>query len=158
MAERPPDLVSALRDLSLALERFRGAFVRRHGLVGNDSVVLSHLIAAGGRLLPGEIAHAMTLRTGTVTAMLDRLERAGFVARSPNPDDRRSTFIDLTDAGRTALDEYQRHLELALRTALPAKERQSAAHLMSRTAAAIGSSIKTGAADKGAAPTRRTSR
>jgi hypothetical protein len=42
--------------------------------------------ALGDRLL---------LSSGAVTMLIDRLERAGLVARVPNPRDRRSTLLEL---------------------------------------------------------------
>lgn len=37
---------------------------------------------------------------GAMTRMIDRLEQKGLVRRSPNPDDRRATNLDLTSAGK----------------------------------------------------------
>jgi DNA-binding MarR family transcriptional regulator len=45
----------------------------------------------------------MLTSSGT-TKRLDRLERAGLIARQPDPADRRSTLIALTDAGRELVD------------------------------------------------------
>lgn len=39
-----------------------------------------------------------------MTAAIDRLERQGFVARAPNPSDRRGTLIGLTSSGRELVD------------------------------------------------------
>lgn len=45
------------------------------------------------------------LDSATLTGILDRLEAGGFVERRPNPNDRRSIRVFLTDKGRqTALD------------------------------------------------------
>jgi DNA-binding MarR family transcriptional regulator len=60
-----------------------------------------------GRLTPGEIAGHTGLSSGAVTAMLDRLERADMVQRSPDPSDRRRVLVQLTDkARRLAADVY----------------------------------------------------
>lgn len=56
-------------------------------------------------LAPTALASAMMLSTGGMTSRLDRLERAGLVARSPEPSDRRGLQITLTDAGRTVIDQ-----------------------------------------------------
>lgn len=47
----------------------------------------------------------------SVTSTIDRLERDGLVARSPNPDDRRATLATLTDVGREVLDKATASLE-----------------------------------------------
>lgn len=47
---------------------------------------------------PSELARHTGLSSGAATAMLDRLERSGLIARQPNPDDRRGTLIVLDTA------------------------------------------------------------
>jgi DNA-binding MarR family transcriptional regulator len=42
---------------------------------------------------PGEFARWSGLTTGGVTVVLDRLEKAGYIRRQPNPADRRSTIV-----------------------------------------------------------------
>jgi MarR family transcriptional regulator, organic hydroperoxide resistance regulator len=48
-----------------------------------------------GPSTPGELARSTGLTTGGVTVMLDRLEKAGYVKREPNPRDRRSVLVHL---------------------------------------------------------------
>ncbi|HEY2734116.1 MAG TPA: MarR family transcriptional regulator [Polyangiales bacterium] len=45
---------------------------------------------------PGRMAELTGLSTGAITGVLDRLERAGFVVREPDPNDRRRTLVRLT--------------------------------------------------------------
>ena len=40
-----------------------------------------------------------------MTATLDLLEHRGWIRRIPNPDDRRSTLIEITPDGRAAADQ-----------------------------------------------------
>src|SRR5215472_8164819 len=42
---------------------------------------------------PGQLAAELGLTTGSVTAMLDRLERLGYLTRTPDPGDRRKTQV-----------------------------------------------------------------
>lgn len=51
------------------------------------------------RRSPGQLADELGLSSGAMTHRLDRMERAGLVRRLPDPDDRRSLQIELTDAG-----------------------------------------------------------
>jgi DNA-binding MarR family transcriptional regulator len=46
-----------------------------------------------GPVTPGRLAESTGLTTGGVTAMLDRLEKAGVVRRERNPNDRRSVLV-----------------------------------------------------------------
>jgi DNA-binding MarR family transcriptional regulator len=47
-----------------------------------------------------EIAAALSITVGGVSQAVDRLEQRGHVARRPSPTDRRSSIVELTDAGR----------------------------------------------------------
>lgn len=58
-----------------------------------------------GRLTMGSLAEQISLTTGGVTRLVDRMESAGYVERVPCPADRRVSYAALTDAGRTKLDE-----------------------------------------------------
>lgn len=63
--------------------------------------VLGNLRRSGPpyRRSPGQLASDMGLSSGAMTHRLDRMERAGLIRRLPDPDDRRSLQIELTDAG-----------------------------------------------------------
>ncbi len=52
---------------------------------------------------PAEIAERTGVTRATVTGLVDTLERAGFVARTPHSDDRRMTSVALTLAGEAVL-------------------------------------------------------
>jgi DNA-binding MarR family transcriptional regulator len=70
-----------------------------------------------------------------MTKRLDRLERAGLVKRSPNPDDRRGVKVALTARGRKLVDraiEAQLDNERALIAHLSTPERQRLAALLRR--------------------------
>lgn len=47
-----------------------------------------------------EISRAFDVDNSAVTGLVDRLERAGFVKREPQPGDRRVNLISITEAGR----------------------------------------------------------
>jgi DNA-binding MarR family transcriptional regulator len=51
------------------------------------------------RRSPGALADEMGLSSGAMTNRLDRLEQAGLVRRLPDPTDRRSLQVELTEAG-----------------------------------------------------------
>ncbi len=62
------------------------------GLNGTDIQCLN-LLQLQGSAKPGDFARWASLTTGGVTVVLDRLEKAGYIRRDPNPDDRRSSII-----------------------------------------------------------------
>lgn len=62
------------------------------GLNGTDLQFLN-LLELQGSATPGDLARWSGLTTGGVTVAVDRLEKAGYVKRQPNPKDRRSNII-----------------------------------------------------------------
>jgi DNA-binding MarR family transcriptional regulator len=130
-------VVGALRSLDLAIDRVRTAFAQRYRITINDSLVVSHLAANGRRLRPSEIAARVLVTSGTMTPMLDRLEAANFVRREPNPDDRRSVIVVLTEEGSAALEEYREHFRKAVEDAVPEDLRKDFAHCMIQMADAL---------------------
>lgn len=87
------------------------------------------------RCTPGTFARRQGLSTGAMTNRLDRLEQAGFVRRLPDPDDRRSTLVELTDAGRTVWEESvgtQAAKEAVIADALDAREKDELNALLRR--------------------------
>ena len=55
------------------------------------------IISQHGRLSAGQLANQSGLTTGAVTAVIDRLEAAGYVRRNRDPLDRRKIWIEPTD-------------------------------------------------------------
>ena len=49
-----------------------------------------------GSMSAGDLAEASRLTSGAITAVLDRLERAGLAQRVPDPSDRRRVQVELT--------------------------------------------------------------
>ena len=44
------------------------------------------------------------MTSGSITSLLDTLERNGLVRREPHPDDRRKLLVDITDEARRLVD------------------------------------------------------
>lgn len=67
--------------------------------------VLAVVEGAGQPLEPSVIAERLLVTTGSMTSLLDNLEKRGLVRRLPHPDDRRKLLIDITDDARAIIDE-----------------------------------------------------
>jgi MarR family transcriptional regulator, organic hydroperoxide resistance regulator len=71
-----------------------------------------------------DIAGVLSLTTGGVSKLVDAIETSGYCKRRPNPDDRRSSIIELTPAGRKALARatktFEGELQLRLGSSVPA--------------------------------------
>lgn len=55
------------------------------------------IIDRAGRISAGQLAEESGLTTGSVTALLDRMERDGYVRRVPDEQDRRRVLVELTE-------------------------------------------------------------
>ena len=78
--------------------------------------------APGRRLRMTELGEQAVLSREQISRVVTELERAGLVERTPNPDDKRSSYATITPAGRTRLRE-------AAPTYLAAIERHYTRHL-----------------------------
>ena len=80
---------------------------QRHGMGRGEFDVLATLRRSGSpyTLSPRELSATLMLTTGGMTGRLDKLERAGLLARAPDPDDRRGLRVSLTERGLAAVNE-----------------------------------------------------
>jgi DNA-binding MarR family transcriptional regulator len=77
-------------------------------------------------LTPSAISERMLVSSATMTNTLDTLEHLGWARRIPNPEDRRSVLIQLTDEGQAVADRFLpgiRTLEQAMLAELTRAER-----------------------------------
>ena len=82
-----------MRDFQARSVVFQDAVARSVGLNGTDVQAVG-LLLNEGPATPGELAARTGLTAGgAVTAMIDRLERAGYVTRSRDESDRRRVIV-----------------------------------------------------------------
>lgn len=83
-----------------------------------QATVLFLLQERDGRML-SEIGQVIGVDNSAVTGLADRLEKAGYVTREPNPGDRRAWLLHITPQGR---DEAQKASGVVRRVNAEAKE------------------------------------
>jgi DNA-binding MarR family transcriptional regulator len=96
------------------------------GIPQAAATALAVIDGSGVPLTPSQVADRVLIPSATVTATLDLLERRGWIRRLPNPDDRRSTLVEITPDGRAVADQILpgiRMLEKSVLSALTADER-----------------------------------
>jgi len=76
-----------------------------HGITATRFDALEALSRHGGTARPAELRDTLHLPAQTITSVLDQLQAAGLVSRSPHPSDRRSTIAELTAVGRQVIDQ-----------------------------------------------------
>ncbi len=62
--------------------------------------VMAALDREGDGLTMTELSRRLMVSNGNVTGIVDRLAEDGLIIRVPSPDDRRATFVRLTERGR----------------------------------------------------------
>jgi DNA-binding MarR family transcriptional regulator len=103
------------RAMQTEFEDHDAAIAQLLGLNSTDMRVLDFLGRTGdptsfesAPTTAGDLARASGLSTGAVTAVIDRLERAGWVRRRRDPNDRRRVVVELTDkAVQMTIDLYR---------------------------------------------------
>jgi len=112
---QPMEVIGRLAETVLVLERsYLAPLFAEYGLQPGEFDVLATIRRSGApyRLTPTQLFDATMMSSGGMTARLDRLEKAGLVARSPNPDDRRGTLVGLTKVGKSLVERtLVAHLE-----------------------------------------------
>ena len=103
---------ASVEALGTAVERYQAAVddfdrevARVLGVNETDLRCLEILIQEPVEPTPRLLAHRLGLTTGSVTAMLDRLEKLNYVRRIPHPSDRRKLIVEpTTEAVQRAAD------------------------------------------------------
>jgi DNA-binding MarR family transcriptional regulator len=103
------------RENSISYALFRNTVGKKLGLNSTDFTALD-LLFFRGATSPSDLSKYTGLSSGSTTAMIDRLEKAGLVRRQNNPHDRRGTLVTIDQgaaqkfgpmfaSARTAQDE-----------------------------------------------------
>lgn len=79
-------------------ERVAAAHPVRLGSLG-----VLRILADRGTSRVNDIAEELVITVGGMSKLIDRLESSGHCVRRANPDDRRSSLIELTESGRALL-------------------------------------------------------
>jgi DNA-binding MarR family transcriptional regulator len=96
---RRAQLAALIRQYQRDSDEFNQAVAERAGINQTDLRCLDLLLemaVAGRGMTPGRLAEASGLTPSTITSVLDRLERAGYVRRVRDQENRRQVFLQLT--------------------------------------------------------------
>jgi len=96
-------VIVALRRVIRAVDLHSRALVESHGLTGPQALILKAL--QNGSLSAGELATRVSLSQGTVTDILNRLEKRGLISRIRDTEDRRRVLVEATDAALSLLEQ-----------------------------------------------------
>ncbi|MCX4782712.1 MarR family winged helix-turn-helix transcriptional regulator [Streptomyces sp. NBC_01264] len=88
-------LGKAVQDYQSVVDDYDRETARLLGVNETDLRCLEILMATE-EAAPSTLSAQLGLTTGSVTTMLDRLEKAGYLTRTPHPTDRRRTLVRVT--------------------------------------------------------------
>lgn len=104
---RPPPLEDqlcyAVYSAGIAIQRAYKPLLDALGLTYPQYLALNVLWRADGQTV-GALAEQLALEPSTLTPLIKRLEAAGLVRRTRNPEDERQVLVALTDPGRALED------------------------------------------------------
>jgi DNA-binding MarR family transcriptional regulator len=83
----------------------------------------------------------MHITTGTMTTVLDTLERNSYIRRLADPDDRRRVLVDITPAAQTLLDQMLPEVQQLAKAVMGALD-DEALHQLLDTLAALTETIE----------------
>jgi DNA-binding MarR family transcriptional regulator len=100
--------VTAWRQLYLTYSAIFKAIERSiapTGVTLPQALALNTIRYGEGPMTPSRLAHYLTQETQSVTGLIDRMERQGWVRRVRDLPDRRAIRLELTDAGTHKLED-----------------------------------------------------
>lgn len=98
------DLIQRLGRL---MRHHAAAYFRRQGLdVSPEQWRLLLQLAEHQPQSQGQLADPVLNDYPNITRLIDGLERRGLVEREPDPGDRRSVLVSLTETGKSLLDQW----------------------------------------------------
>ncbi|MEV4186829.1 MarR family transcriptional regulator [Streptosporangium canum] len=91
-------IIASITDLAGALGRLNDLIAQQLGIAQTDLLCL-HVLNRAGASTAGALSSQLGRTTGAVTHMIDRLEKAGYVRRKPDPHDRRRVLVEASAPG-----------------------------------------------------------
>lgn len=128
-----PEIFQLIEQANKKLKQMQSQTLREANLTSSQYLILNLLWEEDGRPFK-DLAAALAYTPATVTGIVDTLERKGLVYRAPNPLDRRSQLVMLTEAG-SAIQHSTPTLESIFRNccaSLEPAERQQLSRLLDK--------------------------
>ena len=134
------DLLETLRSVQWRLRRSAHGDVDDLGITPAQGRVLRVVGRCEAPPRMGEVAVRLHIAPRSLTDLVDPLEQAGLLRRTPDPGNRRSVLLELTSAGTAVLDELRRRSRATATRALgvlPVEDREQLLELLRRVEGAL---------------------
>jgi DNA-binding MarR family transcriptional regulator len=103
---------------------------RAGGFQGQGRVL--RLLALHSPIAQKELAYLLGIRSQSLAEQIGKLEEAGLIERRPNPEDRRSSLVELTARGRETVEEEGEQTEAGPFSVLDEEEQRQLTELLDR--------------------------
>ncbi len=103
--------ITVLRVAALLADELDEELQKVSGLGLSEILVILQVMFADGRLKMTDLADTLVVTRGGVTRIVDRLVKAGYIARVPSEEDRRVVYAEVTEAGRRLIADHQATFE-----------------------------------------------
>ncbi len=103
MSNKSDDVLITLRRIIRVIDLHSKKLVQKYGLTGPQMLMLKELLSHED-LSVSVLAKNICLSSATVTSMLDRLEKKGYVQRIRDNKDKRKIFIKPTQLAKQVFD------------------------------------------------------
>lgn len=102
MPDYSEQILTALRRVTRAVDRYSRQLAQNHGLTSPQALIMKEVLREQG-IGMGELARRVSLSQATVTDIAKRLESRQLLLRQRDPADRRRVTLRLTEAGQQLL-------------------------------------------------------
>ena len=132
--------------IEMLLKRRQVARLKAHGPFANpmrgQGRVLS-ILKMQSTISQKQLSYLLDMRQQSLSELLAKLEKSGFIDRAPSEDDRRAAIITLTEKGRAAADGPENPADegVGLFDALTEEERAQLAPLLDKVIAALEAEV-----------------
>ncbi|GGP13184.1 MarR family winged helix-turn-helix transcriptional regulator [Oceanobacillus neutriphilus] len=97
---------------SKALEEVTKQDIKKHGMRASDFAILEALYHKGRQTIR-EISESVLISTGSITYVIDKLEKKELLIRTNCPDDRRAVYLEITVKGKQTMDDiFPKHQQV----------------------------------------------
>jgi len=98
------EVLISLRQVMRAIDLHSKYLAKKYGLTGPQLLVMREISHLSETSI-GNLANNISLSQATVTSILDRLEKSGYVRRDRSDKDKRRVMVSVTEAGFNKLND-----------------------------------------------------
>lgn len=98
-----------IKDINSKMTTIISGNIKDCGLT-HQQVTVMKLIGHNGKVTVSHLCEEMSLSKGTVSGIVQRLERDGYIQKDKSNEDKRNTYITFTDKGVKFAKEFKKNI------------------------------------------------